>query len=84
MICFKFNKRGRPSTKQMLLTENEVCKAVNLYNLFNTTFAIASRLISNTIRIPFRSDSSLKSEIPSIFLSLTKSAIFLIISALFT
>ena len=84
MICCKFNKRGRPSTKHMLLTENEVCRAVNLYNLFNTTLAIASRLISKTIRIPFLSDSSLKSEIPSIFLSFTKSAIFLIISALFT
>ena len=81
---FRFRSSGLPFTRHMLLTENEVCRAVYLYNLFNTTFAIASRFISKTMRIPFRSDSSLKSEIPSIFLSLTNSAVLRIKSALFT
>ena len=80
----RFNNSGRPSTRHMLFTENEVCKDVYLYSLFNTTFAMASRFISKTIRIPFLSDSSLKSEMPSIFLSLTKSAVFRMRSALFT
>ena len=37
---------GEGPTKQMLFTEKEVCREVNLNNLFKTTFAIASRLIS--------------------------------------
>ena len=40
--------------------------------MFNITFAIASLLHSTTILIPSLSDSSLRSDIPSSFLSLTK------------
>ena len=47
-------------------------------------FGIASLLRTYTILIPFLSDSSLIVDIPSILPSLTKSAVFLIISALFT
>ena len=47
-------------------------------------FGIASLLRTYTIRIPFLSDSSLIVEIPSIFPSFINSAVFLIISALFT
>ena len=68
----------------MLLTENEVCKDVYLNNLFKTTLGIASLLISYTILIPFLSDSSLISEIPTNLPSFTKAAVFCIISALFT
>ena len=84
MRSFKFTISGRPFTKQILFTEKEVCREVNLYNLLSTTFEIASRFNSNTIRIPFLSDSSRISEIPSSFLSLTSSAAFLINSDLFT
>ena len=84
IISRKLTMTGLPLTKQMLLTENELCRAVYLYNLFKTTFGIESRFNSYTILIPLLSDSSRISEIPSIFLSLTKSAVFLIISDLFT
>ena len=81
---FKFKTTGLPFTKAMLLTENEVCKDVYLNNLFKTTLGIASLLISYTILIPFLSDSSLISEIPTNLPSFTKAAVFCIISALFT
>ena len=84
IICLRFNSCGLPLTKLILFTENELCRAEYLYSLFKTTFGIASRFNSTTMRIPFLSDSSLRSDIPSIFLSLTSSAIFLIISALLT
>ena len=45
---------------------------------------IASLLSMYTIRIPFLSDSSRMFEIPSIFLSFIRSAVFLIMSALLT
>ena len=80
----KFNIFGRPCTNAILFTPKDVCKEVILNNLFSTTLALASRLISTTIRIPSRSDSSLALEIPSIFFSLAKSAIDLINSALLT
>ena len=47
-------------------------------------FLNCTGLTSITIRIPSRSDSSFTYEIPSIFLSLTKDAIFSINSFLFT
>ena len=84
IMLFRFRSSGLPFTRHMLFTENEVCSDVYLNNLFNTTLAIASLLISKTIRIPFLSDSSRKSDIPSILLSLTRSAVFRIKSALFT
>ena len=43
---FKFKTTGLPFTRDMLLTEKEVCKDVYLNNLFNTTFGIASLFIS--------------------------------------
>ena len=60
----------------------ENCQAME--SLFNTIFALASLLSSTTMRIPSLFDSSLKSVIPSIFLSFTSSAIFSISLALFT
>ena len=47
-------------------------------------FAFASRFSSITMCIPLRSDSSRRSDIPSILLSFTSSAIFSISLALFT
>ena len=55
-----------------------------LYKRFNVTFGFASLLSSITILIPSLSDSSLKSDIPVIFLSLTRSAIYSISLALLT
>ena len=73
---FKLNRRGRPFTSAMLLTENELCKAVILNNLFKITLALASRLMSITIRIPCRPDSSLTFEIPSSLPSFTRAAMY--------
>ena len=60
------------------------CIFVCLNNRFKTTFGFASFFNSITILIPSLSDSSLKSEIPTIFLSLTKSAMLSISLALLT
>ena len=83
-MSFRFNVSGRPFTKAILLTLNDDCNWVYLYKVFNTTFGVASRFKMYTIRIPFLSDSSRILAIPSIFFSFTKSAVRLIISALFT
>ena len=82
---FRFKRRGRPLTSAMLFTLNDDCRAVSLYNLFNTTLELASRFTSTTMRIPPRlEDSSLTLEMPSIRFSFTKSAILLIKSDLMT
>ena len=75
---------GRPLTRAMQFTENELCNAVILNNLFKMTFAFASRLTSTTMRIPWRPDSSLTLVMPSIFFSVARSAIYFTRSALFT
>ena len=67
-----------------MITPNVSCIFVCLNNKFNTTLGFASFFSSITILIPSLSDSSLKSDIPTIFLSLTKSAIFSISLALLT
>ena len=59
-----------------IFPEKVVCSAVFLYKLFCTTAGMASFFSSITIRMPSRSVSSRRSEIPSSFLSLTSSAIF--------
>ncbi len=67
-----------------MLKPKDVCKAVILYKLFNTTEALTSRRTSMTIRMPSREDSSRKSVIPSIRLSLCNSEIRSINLALYT
>ena len=84
IMSLRFNNSGRPLTSAMLFTENELWSCVYLYSLLRTTLGTASRFKTYTIRIPLRSLSSRISEMPSSFLSLTNSAVFLIISALFT
>ena len=81
-----FNERirGRPFTSAILLTENELCRAVILNSLFKMTLALASRFTSITMRIPCLPDSSLALEIPSNLPSFTKSAIYSISCALLT
>ena len=81
---FRLNSRGRPFTKAIQFTENELCSAVILNNLFRMTFALASRFTSITMRIPCRPDSSLALLIPSIFPSFTNSAMYSISACLFT
>ena len=71
-------------TKANIIIPNVFCKSVYLYKLFNTNSLSSPFLISITILIPSLSDSSLKSEIPVIFLFLTNSAIFSINLDLFT
>ena len=84
IMSLRFSSIGRPFTKAILFTLKLDCSWVYLYSLFKTTFGTASRLHTYTMRIPLRSDSSRMSAIPSSFFSSTKSAVFLIISALFT
>ena len=67
-----------------MITPNVSWSCVCLYNWFRITFGFTSRRSSIQILIPSRLDWSLKSVIPSIFLSLTSSAIFSIRRALFT
>ena len=67
-----------------MITPNVSCIFVCLNNKFKITLGLASLLSSITILIPSLSDSSLKSDIPVIFLSFTKSAIFSISLALLT
>ena len=78
-ICF-----GLPWSKASIFTGKLVCNLVCLHNWLRTTSPCESLLISTTILIPFLSDSSLKSDIPSIVLSLTNSPIFSKTKALLT
>ncbi len=63
---------------------NASCIGVCLNRLFSTLCGFASRLISTKMRMPSRSDSSRRSAMPSMRLSLTSSAIFSRSDALFT
>ena len=81
---FNVRRRGRPLTRAMLLTENELCRAVILKSLLRMTLALASFLQSTTIRIPSRPVSSLTFDMPVILPSLTRSAIDSMSCALFT
>ena len=62
-----------------MLIPKLVCIEVRLKSWFRTTWAGSPpRFSSITSRIPLRSDSSRRSEIPVIFFSRTRSAIFVI------
>ena len=60
------------------------CSCVNLYRRFRITLAFSPRFSVITMRMPSRDDSSRISEMPSIFLSRTRSAMLSISFALFT
>ena len=75
---------GVPSTMASILAEKELCIAVNLYRLLRITRLCAPDRNSITMRMPFRSDSSRSSDIPSSRLVLTRLAIFSIRVALLT
>mmetsp|Transcript_8314 Transcript_8314/g.12401 ORF Transcript_8314/g.12401 Transcript_8314/m.12401 type:complete len:232 (+) Transcript_8314:1520-2215(+) len=64
------------STRANMFPEKLVWSEVFLNKLFCTTAGMASRFNSTTTRIPSLSLSSLKSAMPSSFLSFTKSATF--------
>ena len=83
-IDFRSNTLGRPSTNARIFAEKLLCIAVYLYKLFNTTNGWLPPRSSNTILIPFRSDSSLTSVIASNLLVLLRAAMFSIKDALFT
>ena len=67
-----------------MMAPNVVCSGVWTNNWFSTTFGFASFLSSTTIRMPSRSDSSRRSEMPAIFPARTISAIFSSSDVLFT
>ena len=72
------------STTANILMPNELSSGVYLYSELMMMSAIAPFLRSKTTRMPLRSDSSRKSETPSIFFSLIKAAIFSTMAALLT
>ena len=76
IICFKFNCSGLPLCNASILLLKEVCNKVCLNSLLRIIFSSISFFNSITTLIPLRSDSSLISEIPSIVLLFTVSAIF--------
>ena len=61
-----------------MLTPKVVCIEVFLKSELSTAWVWAPRFTSITSRMPERSDSSRRSEIPSSFFSRTRSAIFVI------
>ena len=76
---------GTPSTRASIIAPNVSCICVCLYNWFKITCGRASLFSSTTTLVfSFLSDSSLTSEIPSIFFSFDKSAIVFTSFALFT
>ena len=75
-ISLRFNNFGWPLSKAIILKLKDCWSCVCLYKLLRVTNAFASFFSSITMRIPFLFDSSLRSVIPSITLSLTSVAIF--------
>ncbi len=67
-----------------MLQPKDDCMAVKRHSWFSTTSGTASRFSSMTMRMPSRSDSSRRSEMPSSRFSRTSSAIFSMSVALFT
>ena len=83
--CLSVSILGSPSTRANMIAPNVSCICVCLYNWFNITCGLASLFSSTTTLVfSFLSDSSLTSEIPSIFFSFDKSAIVFTSFALFT
>ena len=82
--CFKFKTLGVPSTNANIFIEKDDLNGVFLYKLFKTTAGVIPLFNSITTRVPFLSDSSLTSDIPSIFLVLINSAIRITKLALLT
>ena len=83
-ISFKFNTFGWPFTNTVKLIPNDCSNCVCENKLFSKTSTDSPFLTSITIRIPSLSLSSLISLMLSIFFSLTNSAIFSSVRALFT
>ena len=78
------NNLGLPSSMASKIIPKDVLRGVREKMLFNITFESSPLLGSITILIPSLLDSSLISDIPFIFYSLTKLAIFSISLLLFT
>ena len=74
-ISLKFICSGLPLLSASIFELNVVWRSVCLYNWFKIIFESTSFLSSMTTLTPFLSDSSLKSEIPSIILFFAVSAI---------
>ena len=83
--CLNVKILGSPFTNANMIVPNESCNCVYLYNLFSTICAFVSLFNSiTTLTISSLSDSSLTSDMPSIFLSLANWFIAIIKLALFT
>ena len=83
-ISLRFTSFGWPSDKTVKLIPNDCSNCVCANKLFSNTSTESPFLTSITTRNPSLSDSSLISVMPSIFFSLTSSAIFSNILALLT
>ena len=64
------------STSASMFTANVVCICVWAKSRLSTTWVLASFFSSMTMRMPLRSDSSRRPEMPSSFLSRTCSEMF--------
>ena len=83
-ISFRLSTLGWPSTKTVKFIPNDCSSWVCAKRLFSKTSTDSPFFTSITILSPSLSLSSLISLIPSIFFSLTSSAIFSRVLALFT
>ena len=80
--CLRVKSLGSPLTSANKIMLKVVCNGVSLNNCCNVVSGSADLLRSMTIRIPCRSDSSLRSVMPVIRLSRASPAIRLINDAL--
>ncbi len=78
------SSRGERPTISTLLIAKVDCSWVYLYSWFSTSSGSTPRLSSNTIRMPWRSDSSRMFEMSSIFFERTSCAAVWIRLVLFT
>ncbi len=74
IMSFRFSRRGWLSTSATMFMPKLSCSWVCLNRLLSTTSGSSPRFNSTTTRMPSLSDSSRMSEMPSIFFSVTSSA----------
>ena len=76
-MSFSVSISGLPPFSAIMLAPKLDCSGVKRQSWLSTTSATASRLISMTMRMPSRSDSSRRSAMPSMRFSRTSSAMLL-------
>ena len=83
-ICFRVSTLGTLWSMASMMTPTVSCSWVYWYSWFRMTWALASLRTSTTMRMPLRLVSSFRPVMPSMRLSLTRSAMFSIRRALLT